>query len=74
MSRKKSFDFFLSILIFFYQKFLWVQYIVRLMKRPKSTLKRLLNINLYQAEKNLKKFISIAKGFQNPLTFLNYDT
>ena len=39
-----------------------------------NALKKLLNINLYQAEKNLKKFISIAKGFQNPLTFLNYDT
>ena len=47
----------------FYQNCSWDLYLKILMKLRKKALKRLLYINLYQAKKNLKKFIFIVKVF-----------
>ena len=59
---------------FFCPKYSWGLYSMKFIKKLINTLKKLLNINPYLAEKNLKKFIFIVKGFQNPLTFPRYDT
>ena len=60
--------------VFFCQKYLWVLYLKKFMKKLTNTLKKLLNINPYLAERNPKKFTFIAKEYHNPLTFPKYDT
>ena len=59
---------------FFYLSCLWAQYSPKLTQKLINALKKLLNTNLYQAEKNLKKFIFIARGFHNPLIFIKDNT
>ena len=53
---------FTSKTVFFCLKYLWAQYLKRLTKRQKNTLKKLLIYKPLSSKKNLKKFIFIAKG------------
>ncbi len=48
---------------FFYQNYLWGQYLKKLRKEQKNALKKLLYTNLYPAKKNPRKFIFTVKIF-----------
>ena len=47
----------------FYLNYLWDLYLLKFIKKLINALIKLLNINLYQARKNLKKFIFIVRKF-----------